>query len=512
MLLHGEHEAVVDGERRLTWADLARRVGGLSTGLAELGIERGAVVAVLMRNCLEHLECWLGLPSGGLVLNTLNVRLTLTELAFILDDCEAVALITDDAFLTTARELADRCASVHHLIYAGVGESPEDTRSYAELVATTPLPPPRVSGDDLAGIFYTGGTSGLPKGVMLTHGNLVANAKHMLIAMGYQPRDRYLHAGPMFHLADGSCTYALTWVGATHVTVPSFEPRLVAAAIEAERITAMVLVPTMINMLVNHPAVDEHDLRSLRYLIYGGAPMPKEVLRRTMQTLDCEPIQVYGMTEVAPIATICRMPANIRELAEQPHWALRLRSAGIPLVGVEVDVRCPDGSRAQANIPGEVWVRGPNVMAGYWHRPQETASAIDADGWYHTGDVAYADENGYLYVVDRLKDMIISGGENVYSTEVENAIYQHPAVLEAVVFGVPDERWGERVHAVVVLREPDAVTELDLVEHCRTMIAGYKLPRSMELRTTPLPKTGAGKILKRELREPYWADREARVS
>ena len=503
----GAAAAVIDGEVRFDYATLERRVAGLGGGLRAMGLIDGDVVAVLALNSYRHLECWLGIPRVGLVLNELNTRLAAAEIAFVLDDCETRALVVDDAFLEVGRELLATCPSVRHLVHAS--DTPAtDAIDYESLVDQPAAAVAETRSDDLAGIFYTGGTTGRPKGVMLTHGNLIANAKAILIGLRYTGDDRYLHAGPMFHLADGASTFAVTWVGGAHVFVPSFAPAPVAATIEAERITTSVLVPTMINMLANDPATPGHDLSSLRCIFYGGSPMPAAVLSRALEVVGCEMVQLYGMTEAAPAATLCRIEGPI---TDEP-WATRLRSAGVPFVGVEVTVRREDGSIAAVDEVGEVWLRGPNIMAGYWRRPEETAAALTDDGWYRSGDAAKVDADGYLYIVDRLKDMIISGGENVYCAEVESALSTHPAVLEVAVFGVPDERWGEAVHAAVVLREPGLATDQDLLEHCREQIAGYKVPRSFELLDEPLPKSGAGKILKRELREPHWRNRSVAIS
>ncbi|MGA8353872.1 MAG: long-chain-fatty-acid--CoA ligase [Solirubrobacteraceae bacterium] len=510
--LFGGRTAVVDGDRRVSYAELAGRVAGLGGGLRDLGVQAGDVVAVLAQNSLEHLECWLGIPQCGCVLNDLNYRLADAELEFVLDDAATVALIVDDAFAERGASLAEKCESVRHLIYYGAGESPAGAVGYDDLIAAEAAPDIG-AGEQLAGIFYTGGTTGLPKGVMLTHNNMLANAKHVLISFRYREDDCYLHAGPMFHLADGGSTYSITWIGATHVIVPAFEPELVARAIAAEGVTVCVFVPTMINMLVNSQAALAHDLSSVRQVVYGGAPMASELQRKAAAAIDCEWVQGYGMTESASLVSLCRLDHRRALGGEEPE-ATRIGSAGTPVVGVEVEVRRPDGSRADVGEPGEICVRGPNMLAGYWQRPEETAAVLDTGGWYHSGDAAYVDADGYLYVVDRIKDMIISGGENVYSTEVENAIYTHSAVFEVAVFAIPDlaEKWGERVHAIVVLKPGAQLEEGELIAHCRERIAGYKLPRSVEFRTEPLPKSGAGKLLKRELREPYWAGLERRVS
>lgn len=505
-VVHGDRLAVVDGDEQLTYAELQQRVASLGAGLASLGVVVGDVVGVLSLNSARHLECWLGIPGHGAVLNDLNWRLTVEELAFVVDDSATVALVVDDTHLETGRALRDRCASLRQLVHAGPGPTPDDAVAYASLTAHAPAGLPALADDALAGIFYTGGTTGRSKGVMLTHANLVANAKHVLMAVGHRPDDRYLHCGPMFHLADGSQTYALTWAGGVHVIVPAFEPALVARTIEEQRVTLALIVPTMVNLLVNHPDTAARDLSSLRLVMYGASPMPEDLQRRAMQVLPCGWSQLYGMTEAAPLVTQSTPEDHVRGATGEEPYATRMRSAGAPVIGVQAEVRRADGVPAEVGEVGEVWVRGPNVMQGYWNRPEETAAALTEDGWYRTGDAAWADDHGYLTIVDRVKDMIITGGENVYSAEVESALSGHPAVLEAAVIGVPDERWGERVHAVVVLRAEAAATEAELVDYARRHIAGYKVPRSVQLTTEPLPKSGAGKVLKRDLRQPFWGE------
>jgi acyl-CoA synthetase (AMP-forming)/AMP-acid ligase II len=510
--LFGDREAVVDGDLRWDYAELRRRVAGFDAALDGLGLGAGDVVGVLGLNSAAHLVSWLAIPRSGRVLNDLNYRLATTELEFILGDSSARVLMVDDAYLDVGRALLDACPTVEHLVYMGAGETPDGCLSFLEMTETPGAPPAKVDPDALAGIFYTGGTTGLPKGAMLTHRNLVVNAKHTLIAFGYVGEDSYLHAAPMFHLADGASTYALTFVGAKHVSVPAFDPQLWLSTVQDERITRALLVPTMVNMVVNHPTVADYDLSSLKSVWYGASPMPGELLRRAMEVLPVSWLQGYGMTEAAPLVTSLSAEDHRRGATGEEPYATRLRSAGCPIVGVEAEVRRDDGTPADIGEPGEIWVRGPNIMKGYWNRPEETAAALDDDGWYHSGDAAYLDADGYLYIVDRVKDMIISGGENVYCTEVENAIYQHAAVLECAVFGVPDDRWGECVHAAIVLKPDTSADQDTIIEHCRALIAGYKLPRSIDFHTDPLPKSGAGKLLKRDLRKPYWEGKERQVS
>lgn len=506
-------EAIVDGPVRRTWAEVHDRLSRLASGLDRLDIAPGDRVAVLAHNSGSHLEAWLGLPAHGRVINDLNLRLAQPELAFMIDDCECVALLADDDHLEIARGLMEDCPSLRHLVYIGSqAQAPPESVAWDELLQGEPAPFPDLQEDTLAAIVYTGGTSGKPKGVMLSHRNLLSNAKQFTIACGHVRSDRYLHAAPMFHVADTSQTFAITWAAGTHVMLPGFKADAVADVIESERITLSLLVPTMIGMLLNHIEGQQRDFSSLRLLMYAASPMPKETQRRAMSMLDCDFTQMYGMTEAAPLVTQSTAEDHRRGAAGEEPYVKRLDSAGAEVVGVQCEVRHPvTGEPVPIGEPGEIWVRGPNVMLGYWRREEETRAALTPEGWYRSGDMAYADDSGYLYIVDRVKDMIISGGENVYSTEVEQAIYEHADVQECAVFGVPDPRWGERVHAVVVPRQGSTLDEEALVAHARARIAGYKVPRSLEIRLEPLPKSGAGKILKRDLRDPHWAGHERQV-
>jgi long-chain acyl-CoA synthetase len=506
MQVHHDREAVVDGGTRLTYREWGRRVLGLGAGLRSLGLGDGDIVAVAALNSWRHLSCWVGIPAGGLVLNDLNYRLAPAELVFIVNDSQASAVVVDDAFVELAHTLRAQCPSLTHLIHAGDGPAPEGFVSFDDLCAYDPPTTATTAwiiDDTLAAISYTGGTTGLPKGVMQSHANLLANAKHMQYAYGYTPNDSYLHAAPMFHAADASCTFAVTWNGARHLIIPSWDPARFVDMASKERMTITLLVPTMINSLVNSPGVGAADLSSWRRMAYGASPMPEGLQRVAMTRLPCEFVQLYGMTEAAPLLTICSADDHARGAAGEEGFVERLKSAGAPVPGVECEIRRDDGTLADVGEPGEIYARGPNIMLGYWNRPEETAHAL-VDGWYRSGDVAYADDHGYLYIVDRAKDMIISGGENVYTTEVENALYAHPAVLEAAVVGIPDALWGEAVHAEVVPKSGATVTADELIAHCRTLIGGYKVPKSVCVRTEPLPKSGAGKILKRDLRAPFW--------
>ncbi len=509
----GDAPAVRDGAREITYARLAQRVAALGAGLEALGVASGGRVGFLGVNSLAHLECVIGVPVAGRVLVDLNFRLAPSELAFIAADCGLELLVTDPAQLEVARALREQCPQLRTLVLDAPAQGPDDTVAYEQLIDREAAAPVPLDERALAAISYTGGTTGRPKGVMLSHANLLANARHNLLATGHTGADCWLHVCPMFHVAGTANIFACTWVGARQVVLPRFDAAAVAETMRRQAVTHTVLVPTMLGRLVDHlDAAAEPPLSSLRHIQYAASPITPDLQRRVLARFaDVDVAQFYGMTEAAPTVTQLTGADHRRGAEGEEPYAARLRSIGAPVVGVEAEVRGAAGQPLPPGEVGELWVRGPNVMLGYWNRPEATATAL-ADGWYHTGDAARADSDGYLYLVDRLKDMIITGGENVYSIEVEAALVEHPAVSEAAVFGIPDERWGEAVHAVVSLTPGATVTGEELMGHCRGLIAGYKIPRGIDLWTEPLPKSGAGKLLKHTLREPFWAGHDRRVS
>jgi long-chain acyl-CoA synthetase len=336
---------------------------------------------------------------------------------------------------------------------------------------------------------------------MLTHTNLVANALQSVAVMDCSPGDKILHVAPMFHIADAFYCMTSLVVGGTNYFLPGFEPVATMNGIEKYQIDRLLMVPTMINMLVNHPSVGDFDMSGLRAVAYGASPMPESVIRKALQELpNAGFYQAYGQTEASPIITVLD---KSRHTFEGP-LAGKIQSAGQAIPGVDIAI-FDDNDQSVANgVVGEICIRGANVMKGYRNMPEQTSKAI-VNQWLHTGDGGYLDDEGFVFIVDRVKDMIISGGENVYSSEVENAIYQYPNVNQCAVIGIPSEKWGEQVHAVVVMNENMTTTEEDIMTYCRTQIAGFKCPRSISFRQEPLPLSGAGKILKTELRAPFWA-------
>mgnify|MGYP000958546458 CR=1 FL=1 len=500
--------AIVCGDRRKTWREVGDRVARLAAGIRALGAQPGDRVAILSMNSDRYLELYLAAGWSGTVIVPLNIRWSPLENEDAMRDCRAGLLFVDKAFAPVGAALAKAIPGLK-LVYADDGETPAGMDNFEKLIErSVPMPDAMRRSSDLCGIFYTGGTTGRSKGVMLSHGNLMFNAMNALCEGMWTADSIYLHAAPMFHLANGAAMYSILLIGGSNVVVQGFTPDGVASVMQKERVTETLLVPTMIQMFVDHPTLASYDLSSLKGIAYGASPISDAVMMRAMKALPkVQFTQAYGMTELSPIATILHWKEHIGDgRAKGRH-----RAAGRVTLGCEVKIVDADDKMVPCGTVGEIAVRGDNVMMGYWERPEETAKAV-IDGWMHTGDGGYMDEDGFVYVVDRVKDMIISGGENVYSAEVENALAQHPAVAQCAVIGIPNDRWGEQVHAIVVPK-PGAKAEPDeLMEFCKTLIAGYKCPRSVEISNQPLPLSGAGKILKRELRKPFWENQSRSVS
>jgi long-chain acyl-CoA synthetase len=489
-----DHEALVCGSRRLTYRDLKVRLEKLHRVLHTAGVRPGDRVAVIAANSDAMFELYCGIPMAGCVQVPLNFRWAEPEFAYALRDSAARVLVCD-------RDPGALSGLVDQVIRIDDGE-------YDALLTDAepqPFDDVSVSESDLAGIFYTGGTTGASKGVALTHRNLIANAANIHAIQPMSAEHRYLLMAPLFHAAGSVSVLQSILAAAAQVVLPGFNPAGALDLFESERITHTLGVPAMVAAIVEEQLAQPRDVGSLEVFGHGGSPIALEVVRRGAKAFPgVQFVHVYGATETSPIVTGLAREVDLLDVP-------RGRSAGQPAVGCRVVIRRADGTPADVGEPGEVTVRGPNVMAGYWNKPRETEAAL-RDGWYWTGDVGSLDDEGYLFILDRSKDLIITGGENVYCTEVENALYTHPAVLEASVIGIPDEQWGESVHAVVVRRPGhEAVEAAELMEHCRPLIAGYKVPRSVEFRTDPIPKSAAGKVLKRELREPYWVGHDTRV-
>jgi acyl-CoA synthetase (AMP-forming)/AMP-acid ligase II len=466
----------------------------------ELGVRRGDRFAVMSANSHQFLELYHAAFLGAGTVNPLNLRLAGKELQFILADSGTEVVFVDalfaDHFARNIAEVRDQLP-LRRVVLMGDGDVPHDVRYDDLLAAGRPVVPDEPDEDDPVVLMYTGGTTGRPKGVLLDQRAEMLNLYHIGMTVGFGDSRIYLHQTPMFHAASVGAILGVPVTGGQSVFVPLFEPSRVMELIERYQVNWTVMVPTMIAMVFDHPEFRPERLASLTELVYGASPMPAGLLDRMLSLLPGIGVwQGYGMTECSSVLTF---------LTDDDHRAggPRLRSAGRPVVGVDLTVRNEAGEIVEAGHDGEVCARAGNFMRAYWNRPDETTDAF-RDGWYHTGDEGHLDADGFLYLVDRVKDMIVTGGENVYSIEVENAISTHPAVEQVAVIGVPHPTWGEQVHAIVVLHPGCEATDEELKEHARKTIAGYKVPKSIEFRTEPIPLSGALKPLKRELRRPYW--------
>jgi len=501
--------ATMFGARTHTWKQFSDRVQKMAGAIRRLGLEDGDRVAILALNSDRYLEYYFFVPMAGGVVVPLNIRWAGPENLFALNDSQTRILFVDRAFAPVYDAIKDNIDTVEHVVFIDDGEAPSGMLSFEKILdAAEPAKDADRKGDDLAGIYYTGGTTGRSKGVMLSHRNIYFNAVNAVQTFNFHIGTRWLHSAPMFHLADGSATVAITMMGASHCFIPGFDAEGVLKAIEAYKPNHCLFLPTMLGMLLKHPNFDNFDVSSVQEVLYGASPMPEAILREAMKRVKgWRFTHAYGMTELSPVATALPWDEHILE----GPGSERLKSCGVATVGCEVLVVNEEGKEVPPNTVGEIIVRGDNVMLGYWKQPDVTAATLK-DGWMWTGDAATMDEGGYFYIVDRVKDMIISGGENVYSAEVEQAVYEHPDVAECAAIGVPDDSWGERVHAIIVPKPDTKPTEQEIIDHCHTLIGGYKCPRSVSFRDETLPLSGAGKILKTELRKPYWEGRSKNVN
>jgi fatty-acyl-CoA synthase len=498
---------VVDGDRSFTYVQTYDRVTALARFFQALGIEPEDCISILEVNSHAFLETYYAAAGIGAILNPLNYRLASREIAYILRDSGTRWLIANRQFAAQVQGLFTEETPLEGIVWIG-GQTTIPAQfavhEYEEAIAAHKgqFKPVSAREDDIAHLYYTSGTTGRPKGVMLTHKNVCLHALGTIAELKLVDSDIWGHIAPMFHLADAWATFAFTWIGARHVMVGQFEAESVMATIERQHITLSNLIPTMLNLMIKHPRVPNFDFSSLRVILSGGAPIAPQVVRSVMDSFGCDYIQTYGMTETSPYLTFSILKQHLLDLP--PEDQLRYKSkTGRPFIGVDLKVVDETGTPVTPDDRqvGEIWVRGDTVTPGYWNRPVETEQAF-TDGWLRTGDLAVVDSEGYVNIVDRKKDMIVTGGENVYSTEVENVLYMHPKVLEAAVFGIPDEQWGEAVTAAVVLKENETATDREIIEFCKKYQASYKAPKSI-IFLDELPKTGSGKITKKILRETY---------
>jgi long-chain acyl-CoA synthetase len=504
--LYRDRPAVNRNGAWLTFEQLGQRVDALAAGLSSLGMQRGDRVALLDFNSAEYLENYYAAVQAGFVFVPLNSRLAAPELKYILNDCGAKVLIVSKPFFSVLETLRGQLPTVSTVVTCG--EGPAGTVEYEELlsrsrgVATVSSAP-----HDIAQIYYTSGTTGEPKGVCLTYENMTASAFDSAIGLGLDWRDTWLHSAPMFHLVDAWAVWAMPLLGSPQIPL-HFTPDQFLAAVEELKATATALPPTLISLICSHPKLQSTDLSSLRLIMYGGSPMPLGVLSKAMEVLPTSYMHAYGITETSGITTLLR-PECIRPRGTPAEIKIT-GSAGHPVASIDIEIMNDANEILPIGEVGEITVAGPRLMAEYWNKPKATADAV-RDGWYHTGDLGYFDSQHNLHVVDRKKDMIISGGENVYSVEVEIVLSTHPHVLECAVVGVPSKEWGESVHAVIVTRDQQIVAAEEIVAYCRGKIANYKIPKSVTFSSVALPKTGPGKIAKRQIRDEFWRDQKTKI-
>jgi acyl-CoA synthetase (AMP-forming)/AMP-acid ligase II len=503
--------AVCNQGKSMRYVDLGDRVARFAAALKKAGVGTDDRVALMAMNSSRYLEVLFAVPWAGGVLNLVNIRWNVAEVAYSLQDSGARILIVDEAFSPLVPELREAVPQLEEVIFAGDAECPAGLLCYEALLADAePIHDAYRNGDDLAGIFYTGGTTGKPKGVMLSHTNLMTFALTAALMSGVPQQTRMLHCAPLFHIAGlGFLLMAFTQ-GGTQVLVPGFNPADVSDAVKKYQVTDFLLIPIMMQLLLDSPEFDASDFESVNTIIYGASPMPLGTVDKAAECLpNVNLVQGYGMTETGMISM-----TPLDNHSQDARESGRIRSAGLSGAAQEVRVVDEKGNELPNGEVGEVCVRGANVMLGYWGKPELTSQAI-VGGWMHTGDGGYIDDQGLIYIVDRVKDMIITGGENVYSSEVETVITQYPGISQCAVIGIPSDEWGESVHAVLVVSPgseiSDVLTVAELRKFCKQHIAGYKCARSLEF-VDALPVSGPGKVLKTELRKPYWANREQLVS
>jgi fatty-acyl-CoA synthase len=510
----GDVEAVVDGDRRFTYGEYAERTHRLANALRGLGVKPGDRVSFISYNTHQLLEAYYGVLEAGAVLNPINIRLAPPEIGFILGHAGSKVVFYHADFAPIVEAVREQLPAVMRWVVMERQLDGPATDEYEALLgsASSDYTAEPIDEDATAELFYTSGTTGKPKGVALTHRNLHLHGIYAGLALRVTDADTVLHVVPLFHVNGWGAPHWTTLAGGRHVMLRKFDPGTLLRLVEQEKVTRLLGVPTIFNALINHAERSSYDLSSLREVLIGGSPASPTLVRAVEEALGCTAIVGYGLSETTPIISLARPRAKLTAKEPPEQAVARQAMTGYALPGVQLRVVDDSGGnvRPDGEQIGEIVVHSNVVMDGYYRDPEGTAEKI-VDGWFHTGDMATIDEAGYITIKDRSKDIIIRGGENISSVEIENAIVSHPAVLESAVVAIPDERWGEVPVALVVLKEGASVTEPELKAHVRTQLAGFKVPESFEFRES-LPKGGTGKILKGELREPYWAGHAKRVN
>ncbi len=496
------------GDRHVTYGEAVREANRLANAMVAAGLGTGDRIAVLSKNSIEYVILFYAASKAGVVTVPLNYRLAPPEWSYIVNDAGAKMLIASRDYMTSIDRIKGELASIGR--YVAIGGGGDGWDDYGAWQTGQPeTPPDRAITDDMDVYqMYTSGTTGRPKGAVLTHGAVTANMEQLTLEIFARPGERDLIVAPVYHAAAAiTCFSAVVWGGCLYIQ-EDFNPIEVVRVLSEENVVVTTLVPAMIQAcLVYVPDIAQRNFDNLRTIVYGASPIAEDTLRKAAAVFKCDFIQAYGMTETTAVLTLLLADDHRRALESKPDLLL---SAGRPLVGTEIKIVDEDDNPLPPGQIGEIAGRGPQLMRGYWNLADESAQALRG-GWMHTGDAGIVDEDGYVYVQDRVKDMIVSGGENVYPRIVEEVLFKHPAVADAAVIGVPHDQWGETVKAVVVLREGQTATEAEIIDFCRDKLAGYERPTSVDF-IAALPRNPTGKVVKRELREPYWAGQKRRVA
>ncbi len=508
---HPDAEFAVEGDRRVTYREALVQVNRLANALVGSGLQTGDRIAILSKNSLEYAYLYYAASKAGVAPVPLNYRLAPGEWAYILNDAQAKLLIAANEYVNALDGIRSELKTVERFVAVNC-EGAEGWEDYGRWLDGQPETPPERAGGirDEHDVYqmYTSGTTGHPKGAVITHGALSAQLGQVTMLIKIEPGERGLIVVPMYHAAGAVSTFVTVYWGGCLYLQSDFNPPEVVRALDEERVATCTLVPAMIQaLLVFVPDVGKRDYQDLRQITYGASPIAEETLRKAMEVFKCDFAQAYGMTETTAVLTYLFPEDHRRAVRQEPHLLL---SAGRPVLGTELRVVDEHDQPVASGAIGEIIARGPQLMRGYWNLPDESAEALRG-GWMHTGDAGTMDGEGYIYIQDRVKDMIVSGGENVYPRIIEDVLFQHPAVADAAVIGVPDEQWGETVKAIVVLREGVGATEEEIIDFCRGKLGGFERPRSVDF-VAALPRNPTGKVLKRELREPHWAGHKRRVA